>query len=252
VKIISVVNQKGGVGKTTSSINIAASLAAHYGKKVLLIDLDAQGNASTSLETKETKHTLYDVLVDNVDINSAISETNVNNLDVLKSDINLSGIDVELSQAIAREMKLKNALEGLSYDYCLIDCPPSLGVLTVNALTASNEILVPLQPEVYSIDGLKNLLHTVSLIRKHLNPKLTVRGLFFTMFDKRSNLHKEIQSSFKEQFEDFLLDTYIPRNIKLAEAISAKKPIYDYEKRSSGAQGYLDLVKECFKGDVSE
>jgi chromosome partitioning protein len=246
--IISMTNQKGGVGKTTSSINLAACLAVAE-KKTLLIDLDPQGNASAGvgLDAEQFKDSnIYHAMIGTTEIEKAIYKTELPYFDICPSDNNLTGAEIELVQVFAREYKLKNAFATIAdkYDYILIDCPPSLGLLTVNALNASDRFIVPLQTEYFAMEGLAQLINTVRLIRNSLNPDLEMEGILLTMFDKRANLHKQVASEIRKHFADKVFNTIIPRNVKLSECPSFGKPIILYDIESKGSEAYLALAKE--------
>ncbi len=247
-KIITVTNQKGGVGKTTTVINLGASLVAAE-KKTLLIDLDPQGNAGSGLGINKASlqdKTIYNVLVQEKKISEVIIHTELEGLDIVPSNQDLIGAEVELVTEISRETKLKIALEEvqLNYDYILIDCPPSLGLLTVNALTASDSYLVPMQCEYYAMEGLSQLIKLVSLIRKNLNPNLKEEGILLTMFDSRNNLCHQVSGEIREHFKDQVFKSVVPRNVKLSECPSHGKPILLYDVNSKGAMSYLSLAKE--------
>lgn len=246
-KIISIANQKGGVGKTTTSINLGACLA-YIGKKVLIVDIDPQGNATSGagIDKGDVNECVYDVLVDDTDIKQVIQETAVENLSVVPSTIQLAGAEIELVPTISREVRLKRALDEVrdQYDYILIDCPPSLGLLTINALTASDSVLIPVQCEYYALEGLSQLLNTVRLVQKHLNQDLMIEGVLLTMLDARTNLGLQVIQEVKKYFQNKVYQTVIPRNIRLSEAPSHGQPIIIYDPRSRGAEVYLDLAKE--------
>ncbi|MDQ0228151.1 ParA family protein [Metabacillus niabensis] len=246
-KIIAIANQKGGVGKTTTSVNLGACLA-YIGKRVLLVDVDPQGNATSGIgiEKAEVEHCIYDILVDDIDVKDVIKSTAVENLDIIPATIQLAGAEIELVPTISREVRLKRALESVKhhYDYMVIDCPPSLGLLTINALTASDAVLIPVQCEYYALEGLSQLLNTVRLVQKHLNSDLMIEGVLLTMLDARTNLGIQVIDEVKKYFQDKVYQTIIPRNIRLSEAPSHGQPIIIYDPRSRGAEVYLDLAKE--------
>ncbi|KAB7665299.1 ParA family protein [Bacillus sp. B1-b2] len=246
-KIITVANQKGGVGKTTTSVNLGSCLA-YIGKRVLLVDIDPQGNATSGvgIEKADVDHCIYDVLVDDVEASKVIKQTNVENLEVIPATIQLAGAEIELVSTISREVRLKRALDEVkgNYDYVLIDCPPSLGLLTINALTASDAVLIPVQCEYYALEGLSQLLNTVRLVQKHLNHELAIEGVLLTMLDARTNLGLQVIEEVKKYFQDKVYKTIIPRNIRLSEAPSHGEPIIIYDPKSRGAEVYLDLAKE--------
>ena len=248
-KVIVIANQKGGVAKTTTSVNLAAGLA-HYKKKVLLIDLDPQGNASSGLGVNKNalEHSTYDILVNFVPIDKITVEIN-KKLFLVPAKVELAGAEMELVSAISRESRLKNALEDVrdAYDYIIIDTPPSLGLLTLNALTAADSFLVPIQCEYYALEGLSQLLSTIKIVQKNLNPKLEMEGILMTMFDNRTNLANQVVADVKENFKEKVFKTIIPRNVRLSEAPSFGQSIIDYDIKSKGAEMYLALAKEVIK-----
>lgn len=250
VDIISVANQKGGVGKTTTTINLAASIA-NRGYKVLIVDIDPQGNATSGLgiEKSSINKDIYNVLVDEIPIKATIHHTSTKNLDMVPATINLSGAETELISMMARETRLKLALQEVEkdYDFIFIDCPPSLGQLSINAFTASDSILIPVQSEYYAMEGLSQLLNTIRLVQKHFNTSLGVEGVLLTMLDARTNLGAEVVKEVQSYFEKKVYKTIIPRITKLAEAPSYGQPISEYAPNSRGAKVYDDLAKEVLK-----
>jgi len=246
-KIISVANQKGGVGKTTTSVNLGACLA-YIGKKVLLVDTDPQGNATSGagIDKGDVQQCIYDVLVDDVEIKDVVKPTEVEGLFSVPATIQLAGAEIELVPTISREVRLKRALAEVKddYDFIIIDCPPSLGLLTINALTASDTVLIPVQCEYYALEGLSQLLSTVRLVQKHLNHELMIEGVLLTMLDARTNLGLQVIEEVKKYFQDKVYRTIIPRNVRLSEAPSHGEPIIVYDPKSRGAEVYLDLAKE--------
>ena len=245
-KTIAVVNQKGGVGKTTTTINVAAQLAGKR-SSVLLVDLDPQGNATSGLAIpkESAPQTTYDMLCRGVSLADIVQKTNVAQLFVLPANNNLAGAEVELVGREHREFALKQALQqGLAYDYILIDCPPSLGLLTINALTAADQVLIPVQAEYYALEGLSQLLETVQAVRGSTNPRLELLGIALTMFDRRNSLSEQVQAEVQNYFGDKLFKTIIPRNVRLAEAPSYGRTIYEHDRCSKGARAYKALAKE--------
>ncbi|XXM72193.1 ParA family protein [Lysinibacillus sphaericus] len=246
-RIIAVTNQKGGVGKTTTSVNLGACLA-YIGQKVLLVDIDPQGNATSGVgvEKGDVHQCIYDVLVDDVDVRETIKQSKVENLSIVPATISLAGAEIELVPTISREVRLKKALEKVKddFDYIIIDCPPSLGLLTINALTASDAVVIPVQCEYYALEGLSQLLSTVRLVQKHLNHELMIDGVLLTMLDARTNLGIQVIEEVKKYFQDKVYRTIIPRNVRLSEAPSHGEPIIIYDAKSRGAEVYLELAKE--------
>ena len=249
-KIVSLTNQKGGVGKTTTSVNLAVSFAVSE-VKTLLIDLDPQSNATTGLEqiTDEPKGTIYDVIIRGSKTKDIITNTKLEFLDMITSTNDLVGAEVELVNLMSREHQLEKALKSIrkKYDYILIDCPPSLGLLTLNALTCSNSVIIPIQCEYYALEGLGQLLNTVRLVQKNLNRKLEIEGVLLTMYDSRLNLSKQVADEVKGFFKDKIFETIIHRNVRLSEAPSFGKPALLYDANSTGAQNYISLVEEILK-----
>lgn len=246
-RIISIANQKGGVGKTTTSVNLGACLA-HIGKRVLLVDIDPQGNATSGvgIDKADVDHCIYDIIVEDTAVGQVIKPTQIEQLDVIPATIQLAGAEIELVPTISREVRLKRALETVkqNYDYIIIDCPPSLGLLTINALTASDSVLIPVQCEYYALEGLSQLLNTIRLVQKHLNSDLMIEGVLLTMLDARTNLGIQVIDEVKKYFQDKVYQAIIPRNIRLSEAPSHGQPIILYDMKSRGAEVYLELAKE--------
>ena len=248
-RVIAIANQKGGVGKTTTAINLGAAIAVAEAR-TLVIDLDPQGNASSGLglsRTDDTQVSIYDVLMNGANAEGAVrTSIQFPLLDVMASTRDLVGVEIELVGAMSRETILRRALESIraEYDFILLDCPPSLGLLTLNALTASDSILIPIQCEFYALEGLSQLLSTVRLVQRALNPRLEIEGVLLTMFDQRLNLARQVAAEAKEYFGDRVYKTAIPRNVRLAEAPSFGQPILRYDALSNGAQSYLALAKE--------
>ena len=250
-RIIAIANQKGGVGKTTTAINLAACLA-EAGKKILLIDCDPQGNATSGLgiDKDHLENSIYEVLLDECGIRQAMQAVDgVENLTVLPSNVNLAGAEVELLEVEDKEYILSNTVDYIrdDYDYVLIDCPPSLNILTVNAMTTADSVLVPIQCEYYALEGISQLIHTVELVQERLNPDLTIDGVVFTMYDARTNLSADVVASVRENLNTKVYNTIIPRNVRLAEAPSHGLPIHLYDSRSSGAESYRNLAREVIE-----
>ena len=251
-KIIAIANQKGGVGKTTTSVNLSACLA-HIGKKVLLIDSDPQGNATSGvgINKGDVQDCIYSILIDDVPVKDVILQTEIENLEIIPATISLAGAEIELVSTVSGEVRMKHAIQDIKdqYDYIIIDCPPSLGLLTLNALTASDSIIIPVQCEYYALEGLSQLLSTVRLVQKHLNDSLYIDGVLLTMFDARTNLGIQVIEEVKKYFQDKVYRTIIPRNVRLSEAPSHGKPIIMYDSRSKGAEVYLELAKEVVENE---
>ena len=249
-KIVSFINQKGGVGKTTTCVNMASYLAM-MGKKVLLLDLDPQGNATSSLgiDKESGLKTIYNVIVDDNLLDEVIIKSKLDNLDVIPSNVDLAGAEIELVQMNNREKVIKKILQPIknSYDYICIDCPASLGLITVNGLTASDSLIIPIQCEYFALEGLTQLMYTIKLVKKHLNPDIEVEGVVLTMKDARSNLGNSVAADINKYFNNKVYDTIIPRNIRLAEAPSYGEPICMYDPKCNGAVAYRTLTEEFLK-----
>ena len=253
-KVISVANQKGGVGKTTTTVNLG-TIIAKKGKKVLLIDADPQGNASSGLGVKkEVEYSTYDILVNDTKLDDAIQDTIIKNLKVCPANMNLAGAEVELVSMMSREQRLKEKLDEIKdqFDYIFIDCPPSLGLITLNSFTASDSVLIPVQCEYFALEGLGQLLNTVNLVQKHLNKNIRIEGALLTMYDIRTNLSNQVVKEVKKYFENKVYKTVIPRNVRLSEAPSYGMPITEYDPRSKGAKSYTKFAREFLKQNEEE
>ena len=253
-KIISVANQKGGVGKTTTTVNLC-TIIAKKGKKVLLIDADPQGNATSGLGVeKEVEFSTYDILVNDTEMKDTIQDTIIINLKVCPANMSLAGAEVELVSMMSREQRLKEKLEEIKdeFDYIFIDCPPSLGLITLNSFTASNSVLIPVQCEYFALEGLGQLINTINLVKKHLNKDIQIEGALLTMYDVRTNLSNQVVKEVKKYFNEKVYKTVIPRNVRLSEAPSYGMPITEYDPRSKGAKSYIKFAKEFLKINEEE
>ena len=246
MKIIAITNQKGGVGKTTTAINLGASLAV-FGKKVLIVDIDPQANATSGLNA-EREVCIYHALIGKKNLQSLITPTEMENLFIIPSNISLIGAEIELKNLENKEKILRKLLKELKgFDYVLVDCPPSLGFLTINALVAANSVLVPVQCEYFAMEGLAQLLHTINLVKRTFNPPLRIEGILLTMHDKRNNLSKQVEMELKRHFPKYIFKTLIPRNVRLSEAPSFGKSVISYDIKCPGSQSYLSLAKEVLR-----
>jgi len=255
-KAIAIFNQKGGVGKTTTNINLAACLALK-GKRILILDIDPQGNTTSGvgIAKKGLEYTTYEILIDDkLSPEKAILHTEVKNLDIIPASVQLAGAEIELVQLEGREKRLKKALEKIkgNYDYIFIDCPPSLGLLTINSLTAVDSVLIPIQCEFYALEGVSQLMSTIELVKKNLNPSLEIQGVILSMFDGRTNLSIQVVEEVKKYFRGKVYTTIIPRNVRLAEAPSYGMPITEYDPKSTGAEAYQEFAEEFLELEDEE
>ena len=253
-KAIAIFNQKGGVGKTTTNVNLSASLA-RLGKKVLVIDNDPQGNSTSGLGLSKEDHspTLYDALIDDIEVFECIVRTPFENLDVIPSNVQLAGAEIEMIELERREQRLKRIIDAVRdrYDYIFVDCPPSLGLLTINSLVAVDGVIIPIQCEYYALEGVSQLMNTYQLIKRGLNPQLEIEGVLLSMFDGRTNLSIQVVEEVKKYFKSKVYETMIPKNVRLAEAPSFGMPVVEYDEKSKGAQAYLDLAQEMIDKEES-
>ena len=251
-KVIAIANQKGGVGKTTTAINLSASLAAR-GKKVLVVDMDPQGNTTSGfgIDKNEMENTVYDLMLGECAVGDCTIKGLPSKVDVIPSNVNLAAAEIELSEYDRKEYILRNELDYVrdAYDYIMIDCPPSLSMLTVNAMTTADSVLVPIQCEYYALEGVGQLIHTVNLVKERLNPELDMEGVVFTMYDSRNNLSVQVVESVKNSYDGKVFNTIIPRNVRVAEAPSYGEPINIYDPKSAGAESYLALADEIIEGE---
>lgn len=249
-RIIAVANQKGGVGKTTTSINLSAALAAK-GKKVMVIDTDPQGNTTSGfgIDKNNLDETIYELILEECTINDCIITDVIPNVSVIPSNVNLAAAEIELIGVDRKEFILRNAVDFVvdKYDYIIIDCPPSLNMLTINSMTTANSVLVPIQCEYYALEGLSQLIHTINLVKERLNPELEMEGVIFTMYDSRTNLSMQVVENVKSNLTQYIFKTLIPRNIRLAEAPSYGQPITIYDPKSAGSVAYIDLAEELIR-----
>ncbi|WP_026476767.1 ParA family protein [Alkaliphilus transvaalensis] len=246
-KVIAIFNQKGGVGKTTTNVNLSACIA-QKGKRVCVIDIDPQGNSTSGfgIDKSRLEYSIYDVIVNEVNIDAAVLNTEYENLDIIPSSVQLAGAEIELAAMDHRESKLRNAIEKIKsrYDFIFIDCPPSLGLLTINSLSAVDSVLIPIQCEYYALEGVSQLMNTIQLVKKSINPVLDIQGVVISMFDGRTNLSIQVVDEVKAYFKGKVYATIIPRNVRLAEAPSFGQPIIYYDEKSKGAEAYIELAEE--------